>query len=309
MLVASLWLAACGEQAAPAALCGAANAPVNLPGGTFTMGAADGYPEEGPVRQVQVTAFAVDSHEVTNARFAEFVDATGYVTAAERRPDPSLHPDVPQDRLVPGSAVFRSPESGTNRWWHFVPGAYWRSPEGPGSSIENGMNHPVVHVAHADAAAFAAWAGGRLPTEAEWEYAARGGLDQARYTWGAGPAPHRNPTLANTWQGDFPFDNHGAHGWKGTSPVGTFPANGYGLFDMAGNVWEWTESSWQDTPSAHCCCSGSKAGGDLKIIKGGSHLCSPQYCLRFRPAARSPQEAGESTSHLGFRCISRQRPE
>lgn len=291
MLVASLWLAACGEQAAPAALCGAANAPVNLPGGTFTMGAADGYPEEGPVRQVQVTAFAVDSHEVTNARFAEFVDATGYVTVAERRPDPSLHPDVPQDRLVPGSAVFRSPESGTNRWWHFVPGAYWRSPEGPGSTIENRMNHPVVHVAHADAAAFAAWAGGRLPTEAEWEYAARGGLDQARYTWGAGPAPHRNPTLANTWQGDFPFTDTGADGHRGSAPVGCFPPNGFGLYDMAGNVWEWT-SDWFVAADAN---SG--------LIKGGSFLCAENYCRRYRPAARHPQERDFSTSHLGFRVV------
>lgn len=291
MLVASLWLAACGEQAAPAAVCGAANAPVNLPGGTFTMGAADGYPEEGPVRQVQVTAFAVDSHEVTNARFAEFVDATGYVTVAERAPDPALHPDLPPAARQPGSAVFRAPAEGAARGWQFVAGAFWRAPEGPGSTIEDRMTHPVVHVAHADAAAFAAWAGGRLPSEAEWEYAARGGLDGARYGWGDGPSPAADPTRANTWQGRFPGLNSVADGHAGTAPVGCYPANGHGLFDTTGNVWEWTGDRFDPTDP------------NSGLIKGGSFLCAENYCRRYRPAARHPHERDFSTSHLGFRVV------
>ena len=264
------------------------------------MGSTAFYIEESPTTSVEIDNVLIQAKLVTNAQFRDFVSDSGYVTTAERN-----------DRE--GSVVFVGTEGPValndwRKWWAWIPGASWHHPEGPESDLKARMDHPVVHVSLHDARAYAAWAGLALPQEPEWEWCARGGIEGATYTWGE--EPNQGETLfANTWQGDFPFDNHGAHGWKGTSPVGTFPANGYGLFDMAGNVWEWTESSWQDTPSAHCCCSGSEAGGDLKIIKGGSHLCSPQYCLRFRPAARSPQEAGESTSHLGFRCISRQRPQ
>jgi formylglycine-generating enzyme required for sulfatase activity len=271
--------------------CGSSNARIELPGGSFRMGADDGYPEEGPSRQVKVGAFAIDRHEVTNRRFAEFVDATAYVTVAEREPDPALHPGIPSEQLVPGSAVFRSPAPGESRWWHFVPGANWRAPEGPGSNLDGRMDHPVVHVAYPDAAAFAAWAGGRLPTEAEWEYAARGGLNATRYAWGEGPPPHEDPTLANTWQGNFPFANSAADGHAGTAPVGCFPANGFGLHDMTGNVWEWTADRFDP------------ADANSGLIKGGSFLCADNFCRRYRPAARHPQERDFSTSHLGFRVV------
>ncbi len=269
---------------------------VHVPGGTLLMGSEDFYVEESPVLPVDVQDVWVQPLLVTNREFADFVTSTGYVTTAER-----------EDRQ--GSVVFVGtpgpvPLNDWRQWWEWQPGANWRHPQGPDSGVDDRSSHPVVHVSLHDAQAYATWAGLDIPHETEWEWCARGGLESATYTWGE--EPNKGDELfANTWQGDFPFDNRGAHGWKGTSPVGVFPPNGYGLFDMAGNVWEWTESAWRDHPGVHACCSGTATEGDLKVIKGGSHLCSPQYCLRYRPAARSPQEASESTSHLGFRCLSR----
>jgi sulfatase modifying factor 1 len=292
-----------------------------LPGGRFTMGSDRHYPEEAPARQVCVPAFAIDRGPVTNAAFAAFVGATGHVTVAERAPDPAAFPGVPVDALIAGSLVFRAPPAPPSRfdvsqWWHYVPGACWHAPEGPGSDVAGRETHPVVHVAHDDAVAYANWAGATLPTEAEWEFAARGGLDGAPYAWGDVFAPDGR-ALANTWQGAFPWQNLATDGYAGTSPVGAFPANGYGLRDMIGNVWEWTSDWWQAESGVGkpCCSPGADAAMDAsrsdpgaeprKVLKGGSHLCAPNYCRRYRPAARSPQELSSSASHIGFRCIVR----
>jgi len=213
---------------------------VALPGGSFRMGSTRFYPEEAPVHSATVAAFAVERHPVTNAQFAEFVAGTGYVTVAEQAPDPTLYPGAAPQDLVPGSLVFR-PTSGPvdlrdwRQWWDWVPGAHWRHPFGPDSGIEDRLDHPVVQVAYPDAAAYAHWAGRRLPTEAEWEYAARGGATTT-YAWSDDVALG-GQLMANTWQGRFPYRNDGALGWVGTSPVGTFPATGFGLVDMIGNVW------------------------------------------------------------------------
>lgn len=268
---------------------------ITLSGGTFLMGSGDGYPEEAPSREASVAAFAIDSHEVTNARFAEFVAATGYITEAEKKPDPDLHPDIPTQSLVPGSAVFRPPEE-TGQWWHFVEGASWLTPKGPDSNITNRTHHPVVHVSYNDAAAFAHWAGGDLPSEAEWEYAARGGLSGENYEWG-GEAVEDGLAKANTWQGIFPIQNTAADGFEEAAPVGCFRANGFGLRDMTGNVWEWTKSTYG---------SGNDTGNNKTgTIKGGSFLCSANFCSRYRPAARQAHERGFSTSHIGFRVVYR----
>jgi sulfatase modifying factor 1 len=275
-----------------------------VPPGTFAMGSDAFYPEERPVREVAVDGFWIDRDPVTVAGFRRFVKATGYVTEAERRPDPDAFPEVDPSALVPGSLVFR-PTAGPvalhdwSRWWHWVPGACWHRPEGPGSDTYSRAHHPVTHVAFADAEAYAAWAGKRLPTEAEWEHAARGGLPGATYAWGEDPDPR---PYANTWVGEFPW-----RGYRGTSRVGSFPANGFGLRDMTGNVWEWTADPWSgsDAASGGCHPDGPAPGIDRRVIKGGSHLCSPSYCLRYRPAARQGQEVDSSTSHLGFRCVSR----
>lgn len=271
---------------------------VGIPSGELLMGSAmTFYPEEFPQSRVEVSAFQIGRGPVTNAQFADFCRASGHVTVAEQGADP-------------GSLVFVGTPGPValdewRQWWRWVPGASWRAPEGPGTTVDERENHPVVHIAYSDALAYARWCGGDLPTEAEWEWAARGGLVGATYAWGE--EPNRGERLyANTWQGDFPFDNHGAHGWRGTSPVGEFPPNGYGLADVTGNVWEWTRTVWAGSPGEGPCCSGAPAhDGDLKVIKGGSHLCSPQYCLRYRPAARSPQEIAASTSHIGFRICRR----
>jgi sulfatase modifying factor 1 len=291
---------------------------VLVPGGAFRMGSDRFYPEEGPVRTAVVAHLEVDRHPVTNAEFRRFVKATGHVTGAERPPDPGDFPDADPADLVPGSLVFR-PTSGPvplddwTRWWHWVRGADWRHPEGPGSTLHGRELHPVVHVSYEDAAAYAAWAGRRLPTEAEWEHAARGGLDQATYAWGEDPEP-RGRIMANRWFGRFPWENLRPHGFERTSPVGRFPANGYGLHDVTGNVWEWTTSDWSATPDGssdaspapHGCCAPHTPALDehaRRTIKGGSHLCAPSYCLRYRPAARQGQEVRSSTGHLGFRCV------
>jgi formylglycine-generating enzyme required for sulfatase activity len=230
-----------------------------IPGGEFRMGSDDFYPEERPVRLAEVAGFWMDARPVTNAEFRRFAQATGYVTVAERRPNPDDYPGADARLLVPGSLVFRPPPGRVplddpRRWWAYVPGACWRQPEGPGSNLGGRERHPVVHVAYEDAAAYAAWAGKALPTEAEWEFAARGGLEGAIYVWGDDFAP-RGRLLANTWQGEFPWQNLKTNGYAGTSPVGKFPANGYGLYDMAGNVWEWTGDLYTQPPAAHACCA------------------------------------------------------
>jgi len=299
-----------------------------VPGGTFRMGSDEHYQEERPAHPVSVDGFWVDEGPVTNARFRSFVEATGHVTAAEVVPDPADYPGALPEMLYAGSLVFIKPPAPVDRrdlknWWHFLRGANWREPQGPGSSIEGKDGYPVVHIAFADAEAFARWESKTLPTEAEWEFAARGGLDGAAYAWGDEFLPDGR-FMANTWQGDFPWENLGSDGFEGTSPVGTFEPNGYGLYDMIGNVWEWTTDWYStrhpDAPAHACCAPRNPRGGPLeqsldpsqpairiprKVIKGGSHLCAPNYCRRYRPAARFPEPIDTSTSHLGFRCIVR----
>jgi formylglycine-generating enzyme required for sulfatase activity len=300
---------------------------IALPGGTFAMGSAAFYPEEAPVRRVSVSPFRIDATPVTNAAFARFVAATGHVTTAEIAPDPRDYPGMLPELAHPGSLVFEpSPgpvDLASVSWWAFRLGASWRTPLGPGSSLDGLADHPVVHVTHADALAYAEWAGKALPSEAEFEFAARGGLDGAEYAWGDELAPG-GAMLANYWQGGFPHANSLADGYLRTSPVGHYPANGYGLFDMIGNVWEWTDD-WFAQPKAEkkragsCCIPadprGGTRGGSIvkqeairiprKVLKGGSHLCAESYCQRYRPAARYAQPVDTSTCHIGFRCVVR----
>jgi sulfatase modifying factor 1 len=296
-----------------------------IPGGTFRMGSDHHYPEEAPAHPVTVGGFWIDPHPVTNAEFARFVRATRHVTVAERPADPARYPDARPELLAPASSVFRSPDhpvplTDPYQWWTYVPGADWRHPDGPGSSIKRKPDHPVVHVAWADVEAYAAWAGKAVPTEAEWEFAARGGLDGAEFAWGDELTPGGR-WMANTWQGDFPLHNTAEDGYAGTAPVGRYPANGYGLVDMIGNVWEWTADWYQaHADIAHACCTVTNPrGGDRdrsvyardpariprRVMKGGSHLCAPNYCRRYRPAARMAQPVDTSTSHLGFRLVVR----
>ena len=303
---------------------------VKLPGGEFLMGSDEHYPDEGPAHRAAVDAFSVDPRPVTNEDFSEFVEATGYRTMAERPLDRARYPGVPADSLAPGSAVFVMTDGPVDlrdwsHWWQWTPGACWRRPEGPESDVTGRGDHPVVHVCHEDAAAFCEWAGKSLPSEAEWEYAARGGLDAAEFVWG-GDDPQESRPLANTWQGRFPYENTELDGWTRTSPVGSYPPNGYGLYDMAGNVWEWTDDWYQRrrrAPAAPTCCvplnpRGGSARGSLdpsqpqtpvprKVLKGGSSLCSIQYCFRYRPAARQAQTIDTGLSNLGFRCVVRER--
>ena len=299
-----------------------------IPGGRFAMGANDFYPEERPAHTIQVSGFWMDATPVTNARFAEFIAATGYKTMAEHAPDPSRYPGARPELLVPGGLVFRKAKTRVNldnpmQWWAYVPGADWRHPCGPNKGIAGRDKHPVVQVSFEDAEAFARWAGKELPTEAEWEFAARGGLDGAVFVWGNEDAPRGQP-MANTWQGEFPWHNKRAGGYEGTSPVGAFPANGYGLYDMAGNAWEWTSDWYVPHHSQEhrkpCCTPMNPRVNSAdesfdpnqpqiriprKVLKGGSHLCAPNYCFRYRPAARSPEAIDTSTSHIGFRCVMR----
>ncbi len=304
-----------------------------IPGGRFRMGSDLHYPEERPAHDVAVDTFRMDACAVTNAEFARFVNETGYTTLAERPPDPALYPNPLPGMLVPGALVFHMTSGPVDtrdvrNWWRYVPGACWHRPEGPGSSIAGRESHPVVHIAYEDAEAYAAWAGKALPTEAEWEYAARGGLAAAEFVWGDDFTPG-NRHMANTWQGPFPWRNFAddpryGDGFAGTSPVASFPPNGFGLFDMAGNVWEWT-SDWYTArhpanPSHACCVPSNPRGGPIdgsydralpavriprKVVKGGSFLCAPSYCRRYRPAARQPQMVDSAMSHLGFRCVIR----
>jgi formylglycine-generating enzyme required for sulfatase activity len=297
-----------------------------VPGGTFLMGSDDHYPEEAPAHRVSVDGFWMDQHTVTNQEFARFVKETRHVTSAERAPDPADYPGAATELLVAASVVFRQPKQRVSldnpyNWWTYVPGANWRQPQGPGSSVKRLPDHPVVQVAWEDVAAYAGWAGKELPTEAEWEFAARGGLEGATYAWGEDFTPGGR-WMANTWQGDFPMHNTREDGHAGTAPVGSYPSNGYGLVDMTGNVWEWTADWYQaHGRSAHSCCGvenprgGAREGSHdpdvvgteipRRVMKGGSHLCAPNYCRRYRPAARMAQPIDTSTSHLGFRCISR----
>jgi sulfatase modifying factor 1 len=280
-----------------------------LPGGTFAMGSADFYPEERPVRRVDVDPFWIDEHPVTVSEFRRFVKATGHVTVAERTPPADLYPEADPALLVPGSLVFH-PTPGPVRlddyhqWWSYLPGVQWRRPGGPQSTLNGQERHPVTHVAYEDAAAYAAWAGKELPTEAEWEYAARGGLDGAVFCWGDEFEP-KGRMMANTWQGEFPWQNLLLDRYERTSPVGAFPPNGYGLFDMTGNVWEWTADVYPAHDNRACCAPGGSDAVTRHVIKGGSHLCAPNYCLRYRPAARQAETVDTSTSHLGFRCVIR----
>lgn len=303
-----------------------------IEGGAFTMGSDRFYPEERPLRRVKVDSFWIDETPVTNAAFAEFVAATGYRTLAELPPDPKLYPGADLEGVEPGSLLFQKadgliPLDDPSGWWAFVPRADWRHPTGPESSIQGMEDHPVVHVAHCDAEAYAKWAGKALPTEAEWEYAARGGVDGREFAWGDELAPG-GAILANYWLGLFPVSTTKPDGNYRTTPVGSFPANGYGLFDMIGNVWEWTRD-WYAAPQAAkskspCCAIANPRGATLaqsyddatpgarigrKVMKGGSHLCAVNYCQRYRPAARHPQHVDSATSHIGFRCVSRRKGE
>ncbi|WP_197509333.1 formylglycine-generating enzyme family protein [Bordetella bronchialis] len=304
-----------GRAPAQAAASPRTRGMVWIEGHEFTMGSDAFYREERPARRVTAPDFWMDSHPVTNAQFQAFVDATGYRTLAERQPDAALYPDADPALLVPGSLVFTPPAARVplhdhRLWWAYVPGACWRHPGGPGSDLAGIADHPVVHVSYADAQAYAAWAGKALPTEIEWEFAARGGLDGAVYPWGNDFAPGGRQ-MANTWQGEFPWQNAALDGYERTSPVGAYPANGYGLFDVAGNVWEWTDTVYGHPPGVaetKSCCIPSTGLDDPDaryVVKGGSHLCAPNYCLRFRPAARQGQTLDTSTSHIGFRCVIR----
>jgi formylglycine-generating enzyme required for sulfatase activity len=295
--------------------------------GTFRMGSDQHYPEEGPSHEVNVNGFWIDRHPVTNTEFARFVEETKYVTLAERPTRAEDYPGAKPEMLQPASVVFVQPRRRVDinnhfNWWTYVPGAGWRHPEGPQSSIDDRADHPVVHIGFEDAEAYAKWAGKEIPTESEWEFAARGGLNGAAYAWGDELYPGGD-FMANTWQGEFPYENLALDGYVRTSPVGVFLSNGYGLFDMIGNVWEWTTDWYADRHPAQksCCSGGAKEGAREKsydpamphikiprrVIKGGSFLCAPNYCRRYRPAARMAQAIDTATCHLGMRLIKRGR--
>jgi len=314
---------------------------VLIPGGEFTMGsdAPDAYPNERPAHRVKVAPFFLDTHDVTNADFAAFVKATGYVTIAERPVDweemktqvPPGTPKPPADVLAPGSLVFRQTKGPVDlrdmsAWWHWTNGASWLHPDGPGSTITGKENHPVVQIAWKDASAYAAWAGKRLPTEAEWEFAAAGGKSGNRYPWGNEERP-AGKFMLNRWTGHFPDLNDELDRFAGTSPVGSFPANGYGLYDMGGNVWNWCSDIYradtfaERTTSQGVCCDpsgptsplGEKMmpgdpsppdvpGIERRVIKGGSFLCHPDYCESYRITARRGSPPDTGTSHISFRC-------
>lgn len=300
-----------------------------IPGGTFRMGSDHHYPEEAPAHEVHVDGFWMDSTTVTNRDFAHFVDETGYVTLAEKPARAGDYPGAKRELLAPSSVMFKKTKGPVDladhyNWWVYVRGANWRHPRGPASTIKGLERHPVVHVAFEDAQAYAQWAGKELPTEAEWEFAARGGLEGAEYCWGDEMIPD-GKHMANTWQGEFPWQNKCEDGFEWTAPVASFPANGYGLHDMAGNVWEWTVDWYQEHAriDSPCCTIDNPRGGrreasfdprqpqieiPRKVMKGGSYLCAPNYCRRYRPAARMVQPVDTSTCHLGFRCIIRSAP-
>ncbi|HVK60109.1 MAG TPA: formylglycine-generating enzyme family protein [Bdellovibrionales bacterium] len=295
-----------------------------IPGGTFQMGSNHHYPEEAPVRRVSVDSFWIDRTPVTNKQFREFVEATGYVTFAEVPPRAEDYPGAQAAMLKAGSLMFEKPCGPVDlrfvTWWTYRFGADWMHPEGPGSSIDGRDDHPVVHVTYKDAHAYALWRGREIPTEAEWEFAARAKYDGAEYSWGAELTPD-GKTMANTWQGNFPMQNLLEDGWEATSPVEAFPPNRYGIYDMIGNTWEWTSDWYGERAKAKDCCLPKNPRGveedashdpcvpelriPRKVLKGGSFLCAPNYCRRYRPAARIPEPIDTSTNHLGFRCIKR----
>jgi len=292
---------------------------VLVPGGTTTIGNDHYYPEERPLREVEVGDVWFDPHPVTNAEFARFVKKTRHITVAEKAPDRADFPDADPALMVPGSQVFTATSGPVHlgdwtRWWRWQPGADWRAPQGPGSSWKSIPDHPVVHVGWEDASAYAEWAGKELPTEPEWEHAARGGLVGRDFAWGDELSPD-GARLANTWQGGFPWQDRDPDGHRRTSPVGSYPANGYGLLDMVGNVWEWTTTRFtashaqagESMSTTSPCCGGSMRleETDRIVTKGGSHLCSPEYCQRYRPAARQGHGVRDTTSHVGFRCVRR----
>jgi formylglycine-generating enzyme len=301
---------------------------LRIPGGVFLMGSDHHYPEEAPAHRVMVASFWMDQFAVTNADFKRFADATGHITLAERPVNPADYPGADPRRLAPSSAVFKKAPRGAAledhyRWWVYVQGADWRHPRGPSSGIKGLENHPVVHIAFEDAEAYAKWAGKALPTEAEWEFAARGGVEGAEFVWGDEFTPGGRH-MANTWQGEFPWQNRFEDGYEWTAPVGSFPANGYGLCEMAGNVWEWTTDWFQnhDKIESPCCTISDPRGAERdasydpqeseikiprRVVKGGSYLCAPNYCHRYRPAARMAQPIDTSICHLGFRCIVRDK--
>ncbi len=294
-----------------------------IPGGEFAMGSEE--PAAGvdarPVHRVAVDGFWMDATEVTNEQFAGFVEATGYLTVAERPPRAEDYPGPPPENLVAGSVVFSPPAHAVPlddplRWWLYVPGASWRHPQGPASDLQGRSRHPVVHVAYEDGLAYAAWAGKRLPTEAEWEWAARGGLDGKEFVWGEEPMPGGR-AMANTFEGHFPHHDTAADGFAGTAPAASFPPNAYGLFDMAGNVWEWVSDWYRPDTYASRAAGGltrnptgpadsfdpAEPGLAKRVQKGGSFLCTDQYCGRFRPAGRGKGAPDTGSDHLGFRCV------
>jgi sulfatase modifying factor 1 len=308
-----------------------ASGQVWIEAASYRMGSEQHYAEERPVHQVSVDGFSMDATAVTNRQFTAFVDATRYRTVAERPLDPADFPGAPAENLVAGSLVFTMTPGPVDlrhmsQWWTWTPGACWHVPEGPGSTIDGRLDHPVVQVAFEDAEAYAAWAGRDLPAEAEWELACRGGLDGLAFPWGDEAVPD-GTYLANFWQGDFPWRNSAEDGFAGTAPVGSFPANGFGLFDLGGNVWEWTVDWYQDhhdeDADKPCCVPQNPRGPAVeasydprqpqfqvprRVIKGGSFLCADEYCQRYRPAARRPQMVDTGMSHLGFRTIERPAP-
>jgi formylglycine-generating enzyme required for sulfatase activity len=287
-----------------------------IPGGEFWMGSDEGQSDERPVHQVRLEDFFLDETEVTNAEFAKFVEATGYVTVAERKPDPKDFPGVPEEALVPGGVVYKRPSGPVTlrnhlNWWEYVPGAQWRHPLGPDSDIEGKQDHPVVQVCWEDAVAYCEWAGKRLPTEAEWEYAARGGLDRKPYVWGEEKVPE-GTWMMNIWQGNFPLNNELADGFEDTAPVKSYPPNGLGLYDMAGNVWEWcsdwyrpdtyTEAPRENPQGPETSFDPREPGVPKKVSRGGSFLCSDNYCIGYRPSARMKNTIDTGLCHTGFRC-------
>lgn len=297
-----------------------------IAGGNFLMGSDHHYPEEAPAHRVSVDGFWMDCLPVTNQQFNSFVSATGYVTLAEKTPRAEDYPGAMPEMLKPGSVVFHKHTRPVSRfqhlvWWRYVIGADWRHPWGPGSDLAGKAQHPAVHISYEDAEAYANWAGKALPSEVEWEFAARGGLDGAEYAWGDELTPG-GQVMANTWQGQFPWENLTCRGFESTSPVGFFPANAFGLFDMIGNVWEWT-ADWygphhSEAPTKPDCCTGmhesqaharsiAQTGLSIprRVIKGGSFLSAPNYCRRYRPAARMAQPIDSAACHLGFRCVKR----
>jgi formylglycine-generating enzyme required for sulfatase activity len=315
-----------GTEQAPE--CAGTSGMVWIPRGTFRMGSDHHYPEEAPAHRASVDGFWIDRTPVTNRQFKAFVKATGHLTTAQIVPDPAKYPDALPQMIFAGSLVFSPPPRVSDlrdwsQWWTLMKSADWRHPYGPKSNINVLDHHPVVHVSYDDALAYAKWAGKELPTEAEWEFAARGGLDGEEFAWGKEFAPEGRQ-MANTWQGAFPIQNLCEDGYERTSPVTAFPPNGYGVHDMIGNVWEWTSDWWSDKHAADalkaCCIPVNPRGGPestshdpslplsripRKVIKGGSHLCAPNYCRRYRPAARHAEPIDTSTSHLGFRCVVR----